>query len=353
MAFIETVFEKLVRHPKRIVFPEGSEPRVLRAAAEFVRRKLGTCVLLGDEREIERVAAEECVDLRRIHTLDPSKADDLVLFCRRLSRLPRFKDLPESEARKILVNPNYFAAMMLQHGQVDGLVGGATSIMGSLLRPLFSLVKPLPGHPVISSCSVMQMREQTFGNQGLFFFADCAVIPDPTVDQLAAIAVETGLICRQLTGALPRVAMLSYSTRGSAQTRHTEKITAATALAKQMAREQLLEMEIDGELQVDSAIVPDIAQRKAPDSPLGGRANVLIFPDLNAGNIATKLVQRLASSESYGNILLGISKPAADISRGSDWQSILGVAAIVGLRAIEYRKLYPQSSSDARPATSV
>jgi phosphate acetyltransferase len=225
--------------------------------------------------------------------------------------------------------------------------------MGSLLRPLFSLIKPLPGHPVISSCMVMQMREHTYGNGGLLFFADCAVIPDPTVEQLASIAVETGTICRQLTGAQPRVALLSYSTRGSAQTRHTEKITAATALAKQMARDQLLDMEIDGELQVDSAIIPDIAQRKAPDSPLAGRANVMIFPDLNAGNIATKLVQRLASAESYGNILLGISKPAADISRGSDWQSILGVAAIVGLRAIEYRKLYPQNAADAQAATRV
>jgi phosphate acetyltransferase len=352
MMFIDSVIEKLQRHPKRIVFPEGTEPRVLRAASEFVRLGLGTCVLLGNEREIEEVARAEGADLRRIHTLDPTIADDMPMFCRRLTRLPRFRDIPVEEARKILLNPNYLGAMMLQHGQVDGLVGGVSTAVGSLLRPLFSLVKPLPGHPVISSCMVMQMPERTYGDDGLFFFADCAVIPEPNVEQLASIALETAQISAQLTGRRPRVALLSYSTRGSAQTRHTEKITAATALARKLAFEQRLEIEVDGELQVDSAIVPEIAARKAPDSPLGGRANVLVFPDLNAGNIATKLVQRLASAESYGNILLGISKPAADISRGSSWQQVLGVAAIVGLRAIEYRKLYPEQGGAGGGAAS-
>jgi len=345
MSFIDQVFEKLARHPKRVVFPDGKDPRVIQAAGEYVRRKLGPAILLGRRNDIAEVASQLGVGLVRILVIDPENAQDLDYFAELILKLNRYKDMNHEEARKLMSNPNYFAAMMVQNGQADGLVGGANTTSGSLLRPLFSLIKPLPGYTSISSCMVMHVKESSYGDEGTLFFADCGVIPEPTVDQLASIAVETAKVARQLTGLTPRVAMLSYSTRGSAQTRHTEKIVAATALAQKMAREQLLDFEIDGELQVDAAIVPEVAKAKAPDSLVAGRANVMIFPDLNSGNIATKLVQRLAAAEAYGQVLLGISKPCADLSRGATAQDIIGVAAIVGLRAIAYRELYPDQGA--------
>jgi phosphate acetyltransferase len=189
---------------------------------------------------------------------------------------------------------------------------------------------------------MLDLSNKRYGEKGVMFFADCAVIPEPSVDQLAAIAIQTGNICRQLTGNKPRIAMLSFSTKGSARLPQTEKIAAATALARKHIDDERLEMEIDGEMQVDAALLPDLAERKAPQSLVAGRANVLVFPDLNAGNIAVKLVQYLAGAETYGQILLGLSKPCADMSRGATEDDILGVAAILGLQAIEYRRLYPE-----------
>lgn len=345
MKFIETVFEKLQRHPKRIVFPEGKEHRILQAAERYVANKLGPAILLGKRDEIEAEAKALNISLHRILIIDPATADDLPLFIRRLETLNRYRGIAETEALKIVTNPNYFAAMMLQNGQADGMVGGATTSSGSILRPLFQLIKPLPGVKSISSCMVMDVPDCEYGDNGLFLFADCGVIPMPTVDQLANIAVETAKLSRQLTGHVPRVAMLSYSTKGSAQTQDTQKIVAATALAKQKFIDQNLDVEIDGELQVDTAIVPAVAEMKAPGSPVAGRANVMIFPDLNSGNIATKLVQRLSKAEAYGQIMLGLDKPAADLSRGATVSDILGVAAIIGLQAIEYRKLYPEQGA--------
>jgi phosphate acetyltransferase len=243
---------------------------------------------------------------------------------------------------------------MLQNGQVDGLVGGATSNSGSILRPLFQLIKPLPGVKSISSCVVLQVPNTEYGERGVFAFADCGVIPNPNVEQLATIATESARLFRQLTGGMPRVAMLSYSTKGSAQTQDTEKIVAATALAKQTFFDKKQVGEIDGELQVDTALIKDIAEIKAPGSPVAGHANVLIFPDLNSGNIAVKLVHRLTGGEAYGQVLLGLDKPAADLSRGASVAEIVGVAAIVSMQAIEYRRLYPdQGAARYETAASV
>lgn len=345
MKFIESVFENLRKHPKRIVFPEGSEPRVLAAAAEFVHLNLGVAVLLGKRDEIEAAAHKARVSLKKIHVIDPETAEDLPLFVKRIENLSRYKGIAEVDALKIVTNPNYFGALMLQNGQVDGLVGGATSNSGSILRPLFQLIKPLPGIKSISSCVVLQLPHHKLGEKGVFTFADCGVIPNPNVDQLATIATESARLFRQLTGAIPRVAMLSYSTKGSAQTQDTEKIVAATALAKQILFDRKQPGEVDGELQVDTALVKEIADIKAPGSPVAGQANVLVFPDLNSGNIAMKLVQRLAGGEAYGQILLGLDKPAADLSRGATIHEIVGVAAIVSLQAIEYRRLYPEQGA--------
>jgi len=341
MKFIETVYSKLQRHPKRIIFPEGAEPRVLHAAAEFVKLKLGAPILLGNREEIEDIAVSERIDIMRIGIIDPATASDLPLFCRRLEKLQRYRNLGKGEAETFLRNPNYFGAMMIQHGQGDGLVGGVSGFAGSLLRPLFSLLKPLPDVPFISSCMVMALKDVRFGENGVLFFADCAVVPEPTVAQLGQIGVQAGKLCGQLTGARPRVAFLSYSSKGSARNTMTEKIAAAAAQARKEATREEMDMEFDGELQADTALLPELAAVKAPGSQVAGQANVLIFPDLNAGNIAVKLVEHLAGADTYGQILLGLSKPCADLSRGATVETIVGAAAIVGLQAIAYRKLYP------------
>lgn len=348
-SFIETVFEKLRRHPKRIIFPDGADLRVIQAARQYVDRHLGVAILIGNRELIRQRAAEHGVSLKYMLVIQPDTASDLPMFIRRLETLQRYRGIAESDARQILLNPNYFAAMMLQNGQGDGLVAGASEFSGNILRPLFQLVKPLPGVRSISSCMIMQIPDCPFGENGTLFFADAGVIPNPTVDQLADIAVETARLKRQLTGNKPRVAMLSYSTKGSAQTRDTEKIVAATALAKQRFRDLGIEAEIDGELQVDAALLPEVAQIKAPQSPVAGHADVLIFPDLNSGNIATKLVQRLARATAWGQILLGLDKPAAELSRGSTVEDLVGAAAIVALQAIEYRKLYPEQGANLSP----
>ncbi|MEM6821385.1 MAG: phosphate acetyltransferase [Verrucomicrobiota bacterium] len=341
-AFIETVYEKLRRHPKRIVFPEGNNARILQAAREFVDEGLGVATLLGKRDDIEAVAQAENVDLRRILIIDPENAADMPLFIRRMETLQRYRGIKDQEASRILSNPNYFAAMMLQNGQCDGLVAGASEYSGNILRPLFQLIKPLPHIKTVSSCTILELPNGDFGDEGVLFFADCGVVPNPTVEQLAEITLETAWLRRQLTGKIPRVAMLSYSTKGSAKTRDAEKVVAAMALAKQQMREHNVQAEVDGELQVDAALQPELAKFKAPDSLVAGKADVLIFPDLNSGNISVKLVQLLSGSTAYGQILLGLSKPAAELSRGANVRDIVGVAAVVALQAIEYRKLYPE-----------
>ncbi len=351
--FVQSVFERLKRNPKRVVFPEGHESRVVKAAAEYVRLGLGPAVLLGDRERVAEAAYQAGVGLVRLRVLDPAKAEDLEFFVKQVPRFPRYASMDEDEARKMLLQPNYFASMMLAYGQVDALVGGASHTSSSLLRPLFSLVRPLPGVGVISSCQLVQLEDRSVGDNGLLIFADCGVIPEPSVEQLANIAVESGLVFRQLTGRRPFIAMLSYSTRGSSRTRQTEKVAAAAALARQTITENHLAMELDGEMQLDAAISPRVAYAKAAGSPVAGRANVLIFPDLNSGNIATKLVQYLCHSRAYGQILMGINKPAADVSRGASWEEILGAAAIVAIRAITYRELYPEQGASGHPAVDL
>jgi len=341
MRYIETVFQKLKRHPKRIVFPEGTEPRVLRAAARFVKLQLGAPVVLGKKSDIEKIALEEKISLDHIGIVDPATSSELPTFITRLEKLKRYHNLGQKQAADILSNSNYFGAMMTQYGLVDGIVTGARDTASSSLRPMLQLIKPMPTTTTVSSCMMLDLSNKRYGERGVMFFADCAVIPDPTVDQLADIAIQAGAVCRQMTGNKPRIAMLSFSTKGSANLPSPHKVAAATALARQRAAEQKIEMEIDGELQADTALLSDLAQLKAPTSLVAGKANVLVFPDLNSGNIGAKLVQYLAGAETYGQILLGLTKPCADLSRGASEDDILGVAAIIGLQAIEFRKLYP------------
>src|SRR6266480_6426291 len=341
MRFIGSIIEKLQRHPKRVVFPEGTEPRVLQAARQFYSLRLGVPILLGDRTKIKEAAERLNVPLEGVRMINSEESEELDNFARRFELVRRYKGIQEREAREAMLKPNYFGAMMVAMHQADGLVSGTNEISGSVLRPLFQIIKVAPRQTTASSCMVMEVQDTRFGEDGVLFMADCGVIPDPTVEQLADIAVSTAELARQLLGTRPRVALLSYSTKGSATHPTIGKVKAATALAQQKADQKNLDADFDGELQVDAAVVPDIARRKLPDSKVAGRANVLVFPDLNSGNIASKLVQHVARANAYGQILLGLDRPAADVSRGSNAHDILGVATIVGIQSIAYKDLYP------------
>jgi phosphate acetyltransferase len=341
MRFIGNVIEKLQRHPKRVVFPEGEEPRILQAARQFYALRLGAPIVLGDAAKIKAVAEGLNIPLEGIRVINPPVSEELDNFANRFFRLRREKGVQAQEAREAMLQPNYFGTMMLAMHQADGLISGASHITSSLLRPLFQIIKAAPSITTASSCMVMEVEDTRIGEQGVLFMADCGVIPDPTVDQLADIAVSTAQLARHMVGVRPRVALLSFSTKGSAAHPSVGKVQAATAVARRKAEQLFLEADFDGELQVDAALVPEIADRKLRDSKVAGRANVLIFPDLNSGNIASKLVRLVGHANAYGQILLGLNRPAADVSRGSSAHDILGVAAIVGVQAIDYPKLYP------------
>ncbi|MCC6231275.1 MAG: phosphotransacetylase [Verrucomicrobiales bacterium] len=343
MRFIASVIDKLQRHPKRIVFPEGMEPRVLLAARQFHSLRLGVPILLGDRGRIKALAESMNVPIDGIRIIDPERSDDLPAYVARYERLRRLKGIDEREAREVMLKPSFFGAMMVAMHGADGFVSGTSEFSGSVLRPLFQIVKVAPKTTTASSCMVIEVPDSRFGEAGVMFLADCGVIPEPNVEQLAEIAISTARLARQLLGTRPRVAMLSFSTRGSSRHPVAARVSAAAALAQQRARDEQVDVDIDGELQVDAALIPEIAARKLPESRVAGRANVLIFPDLSSGNIASKMVQHIARGNAYGQILLGLDRPAADVSRGSNAHDILGVAAVVGLQSIEYANLYPEA----------
>jgi phosphate acetyltransferase len=341
MRFIANIIEKLQRHPKRIVFPEGLEPRVLQAARQFYSLRLGAPILLGDRDKIKTLAEDLNISLEGIRVINPAESEELDNFARRFTSLRRSKGLQAQEAREAMLQPNYFGAMMLAMHQADGLLSGTSHTTGSVLRPLFQIVKMAPQALTASSCQIMEVEDSRFGEDGVLFMADCGVIPEPNVEQLADIAISTAQLARQLLGVRARVALLSFSTHGSSSHPSIGRVQAATALARQKAEAKRLDADFDGELQVDAALVPEIASRKLPESKVAGHANVLIFPELNSGNIASKLVRHMAHANAYGQVLLGLDRPAADVSRGSNAHDILGVAAILGVQSIEYSKLYP------------
>ena len=345
MRFIGGVIEKLQRHPKRIVFPEGEEPRILQAARQFCALRLGAPIVLGDAARVRAVARDSNLSLDGIRVINPAESEDLENFAKRFHALRREKGLRATEAREAMLQPNYYGTMMLAMHQADGVISGASHITSSLLRPLFQIIKVAPDIQTASSCMVMEVEDTRIGENGVLFMADCGVIPDPTVDQLADIAVSTARLARHLLGVRSRVALLSFSTKGSASHPSVGKVQAATAQARRKAEQLSLEADFDGELQVDAALVPEIAERKLHESKVAGRANVLIFPDLNSGNISSKLVRLVGHANAYGQILLGLNRPAADVSRGSTAHDILGVAAIIGVQATDYQKLYPGASA--------
>jgi phosphate acetyltransferase len=342
MRFIGNVIEKMQRHPKRVVFPEGDEPRILQAARQFHALRLGVPILLGDQTKVRAAAEQLKISLDGIRVINPATSEDLENFSSRLFRLRRGKGLRPTEAREAMMQPNFYGAMMLAMHQADGMVSGASHITGSVLRPLFQIVQSAPDIGAVSSCAVVEVEDTRIGENGTLFMADCGVIPEPSVEQLADIAVSTARLARHMLGERPRVAMLSFSTKGSSAAHPSiGKMQAATAQARHRASQLNLEADFDGELQVDAALVPEIASRKLRDSQVAGCANVLIFPDLNSGNIASKMLGVIGRANYYGQILLGLNRPAADVSRGSSAHDILGVAAIIGVQATNYQKLYP------------
>ena len=340
MPLIPKLTEKLQRHPKRVVFAEGADPRVIQAARQWVTRRMGAPILLGDRAAIKDTAAKLDINLQGIRLIEPERSEDLPVFINQLEQIRRIKGIKIAEAAEALKTNGYFATMMVATGQADALVSGATLSAASALRPIFQIIPRLPGVDHASSLMVLDFDEKKVGSDGALFLSDCGVIPDPTAEQLCDIALSTAQIARHLTGEVPRVAMLSYSTHSSSNQPTLVKVRHATELARAKAKSLLLEIEIDGEIQVDAALDQVVAGVKNVTSSVGGRATVLIFPDLNSGNIAFKLVQLLAGANTFGQILTGLAKPAAEISRGASAHDVFGAAAIVATQAIDQRLLY-------------
>ncbi len=340
MSLLPKLVARLQRHPKRIVFPEGADPRILQAARQWVTRRMGAPVLLGDRGRIKEAAAALDVNLAGMRVLEPARSEDFEAFAAQFEALRRDKGLKAGDAQAAMRDSNYFATMMLATGQVDALVGGATVTASSALRPLFQIIPRLEHVTTASSLMILDWDEAKVGIDGSLFLADCSVIPDPTAEQLADIAVATAMIVHHLTNELPRVALLSYATKSGLAHPGVAKMRAATDLARAKAAAGALPMEIDGELQVDAALDVYAAEAKHVAGAVGGRANVLIFPDLASANIGFKLVQVIAGANTFGQIITGLSRPAAEVSRGASAHDVFGAAAVVGCQAIDRRLLY-------------
>lgn len=340
MSIVPKLIEKLQRHPKRVVFPEGNDPRILQAARQWVTRRMGAPILLGDRAAIKSSAARLDVNLQGMRIIDPERSEDFETFASQLVEIRRNKGLTLEQARALVRDPNYFGTMMLANSQADALVGGATQSASSALRPLFQIIPKHEHAQNVASLMIIDFDEAKVGSDGTLFFADCGVIPEPTAEQLADIALTTAVIARHLTNETPRVALLSWASHSESKHPSLAKVRAATELARAKAVTAGIEIEIDGELQVDAALDAAAATTKKITGPVAGRANVLIFPDLASGNIAFKLVHILAGANTYGQVMTGLSRPAAEISRGSSAHDVFGAAAIVACQAIDRKLLY-------------
>lgn len=320
--------EKAKANRRRIVLPEGNEIRTLRGAAIAVKEGLADPILLGDETEIRNLAAQEGVSLEGITVIDIASSEDLPAFAQLFYELRKHKGMTLEKAEQTVKNPLYFGDLMLMQGKADGLLAGADNTTGDVLRAALQTVKTKPGIKTVSGAFVMILPDQTYGDNGVFIFGDCAVNPDPDSQQLADITISCAETKRSLIGGEANVAMLSFSTKGSAKHENVDKVTEALALV----REKQLELSVDGELQLDAAVVPSVAVKKAPESAVAGHANVLVFPDLQAGNIGYKLVQRFAGATAIGPILQGMAKPVNDLSRGCSVQDVVDMIAITALQ---------------------
>lgn len=329
MNFIEKIKEKAKKDIKTIILPEATDKRVLEAAEMVNTEKYAKVILIGNEKEVQKKAKENNINLENIEIINPENSNKTEEYAQKLYELRKAKGMTEEQAQKLILDPVYYGMMMVKLNHADGLVSGAVHSTSDTLRPALQILKTAPGTKIVSAFFIMVVPECQYGENGTFIFADSGLNEIPDSEQLSEIAISSSKSFEQLVEKQAKVGMLSYSTYGSAHSEATEKVIEATRLVK----EKMPELIVDGELQLDAAIVPEIAEFKAKGSPLKGEANVLVFPDLGAGNIGYKLVQRLAKAEAYGPLCQGIAKPVNDLSRGCSSKDIAGVVAITAVQA--------------------
>ena len=329
MSAIEKIKAKARADVKHIVLPEGTEPRTVQASAKILKEGVARVTLLGNPDEVRKVAAETGTDLTGVAIIDPATSEKSAAYADLLYELRKAKGMTPEKARETIKNTLFYACMMIKEGKADGMVSGAINTTGNTLRPGLQIIKMAKGINTISSCFIMEIPNKEYGDNGLMLFGDCAININPNPDELASIAIATANTAKTLLGMDPKVAMLSFSTKGSAKHENVDKVTAALAKVKELAPD----LDVDGELQADAAMVPKVAALKAPGSKVAGHANVLIFPDLQAGNIGYKLVQRLAGAEAVGPVSQGFAKPINDLSRGCSIADIVSVVAITAVQA--------------------
>ena len=330
MAYIDIIKEKARSDRKTIVLPETTDKRTLIAAANIMAEGIANIIMVGNEEKIMDGAGWLEVDLADANIIDPVTTDKLDGYVELLYETRKSKGMTPEKARDILLNDFLtFGVMMVKANDADGMVAGACHATADTLRPALQILKTAPGVKLVSGFFLLDVPDCKFGDNGTFLFADCGLNQDPTPEELAAIADSSAKSFKQLVGSKPIIAMLSHSTKGSAKHPLVDKVVEATRIA----HEKYPHLMLDGELQTDAALVPQVAKSKAPGSEVAGKANVLIFPNLDCGNIGYKLVQRLAKAEAYGPMLQGISKPVNDLSRGCSWQDIVGVVALTAVQA--------------------
>ena len=328
MNFIEEMKKKARTDIKTIVLPEAEDKRVLKAASKVEKEAFAKIILIGNIEKTKELAKENNIDITNIEIIDPEKSEKYAEYVQAFYELRKAKGITEEDAKKIIKNPVYFGMMMVKREDADGLVSGAAHSTSDTLRPALQILKTAPGTKLVSAFFLMNVPNCEYGENGIFVFADSGLNENPDSDKLAEIAASSAKSFEQLVGKEAKVGMLSYSTYGSAKSELTEKVIEATKLLK----ERYPNIRSDGELQLDAAIIPEIAKSKAPESEVAGQCNTLVFPNLDAGNIGYKLVQRLAKAEAYGPLCQGIAKPVNDLSRGCSSDDIVGVVAITAVQ---------------------